>query len=79
VRAKKRQRRRSDRAWQRVDRLHAVKSADVADGVFAIAVRLFDGAMQPAELVGLAEHPAPVTFLLECLVRAHRFAGFESG
>jgi hypothetical protein len=28
--------------------------------------------MQLAELVGLAEYPASVTFLLECLVRSHR-------
>jgi hypothetical protein len=33
---------------------------------------LSDGAMQLAELVGLAEHPAPVTLLLEGLVRSHR-------
>jgi hypothetical protein len=30
----------------------------------AISVRLFDGAVQLAELVGLSEYPAPVTFLL---------------
>ena len=28
--------------------------------------------MQLAELVGLVEHPAPVTLLLEGLVRSHR-------
>jgi hypothetical protein len=30
----------------------------------AVAVRLIGGAAQAAELVGLAENPAPVTFLL---------------
>ena len=72
LRAKKRQRRRLDRAWQRVDGLHAIKAADVADGLVAISVRLFDSVAQLAELVGLAELPASVTFLLEGLVRSHR-------
>jgi hypothetical protein len=52
--------------------LHAVKAADVAHGLVAIAGGLLDGAAQPAELVGLPEQPAPFAFLLECLVRSHR-------
>src|SRR5208282_1813874 len=76
MRTKQRQRRRMDRAWQRVESLHAVKAADVADGLVAIAVRLFDGVAQLTEVVGIAEHPAPGTFLLEGLVRSHRSQPF---
>ena len=67
-----------DRAGQRIEGLHSVKAADVTDGLVAIAVRLFDGTVQLAELVGLAEHPAPVTFLLEGLVRSHTRADQDS-
>lgn len=44
------------------EHLHAVQAANVADR--AVAVGLIDGAAQASELVGLAEHRAPVVFLL---------------
>jgi hypothetical protein len=72
MRTEKRQRRRPDRAWQRVDRLYAVKAADVADGLVAISVRLFDGVTQASELGRFAEHEVFAVLLLEGLVRSHR-------
>jgi hypothetical protein len=51
VRTEQRQRRRPDRPRQCFDRLHAVQAADVADGSVAIAVRLFDGVAQLAEVI----------------------------
>jgi hypothetical protein len=77
-RAKKRQRRRPDRARQRADRLQAVQAADVADGAVAVACGLLDGVAQASELGRLAEHPAPVTLLLVGLVRSHRSPNSES-
>ena len=67
-----RQHRRPDRAGQRVESVHGVQAADIADGALAITGSLLDGVAQAPELVGFAELPAPVTFLLIGLVRAHR-------
>ena len=43
----------------------------VPGGPVPITVRLFNGVAQLAELDGFAEHPAPVTLLLEGLVLSH--------
>ena len=60
---------------QRVEPIHAVETADVAEGALAVAFGFLDGA---AVLIGLAEHPAPalVAFLLKGLVRSHRATTF---
>jgi hypothetical protein len=58
VRTEQRRRHRPDSAWQRIESLHPVKAADVADGSVVIAVRFFAGVAQLAEPVGLAEHVA---------------------
>jgi hypothetical protein len=59
-----RQHRRPDRAGQRIESVHGIQAANIADGALAIIGSLFDGVAQAPELVGFAEHPAPVTFLL---------------
>ena len=48
-----------------------VQVADITEGALAITRSLLDGVAQAPELVGFAEHPAPVTFLLMGLVRVH--------
>jgi hypothetical protein len=48
-----------------------IQAADIADGALAITGSLLDGTAQAPELVGFAEHPGPVTFLLKGPVRAH--------
>lgn len=63
-----RQHRRPDRAGQGIEPVHGVQAADIADG--ALTGSLLDGVAQAPELVGFAEHPAPVTFLLIGFVRA---------
>jgi hypothetical protein len=40
----------------RFDRLYAVQAADVADGLVAIAVRLFDGAALPGAILAATWH-----------------------
>ena len=57
---------------QRVEPVHAVQTADVADGALPVACGLLDGVAQVPELVGLAEHAAPVALLLKGLVQSHR-------
>jgi hypothetical protein len=47
-----------DRAGQRVESVHGVQAADIADGAIAIAGSLLDGVAQALELVGFAEHAA---------------------
>jgi hypothetical protein len=70
VRTEQRRRRRPDSAWQRIESLHPVKAADVADGSVVIAVRFFAGVAQLAEPVGLAEHVA-------WILRASRGCGLD--
>ena len=62
---------RPDRAGQRVESVHGVQAADIADGALAITSSLLDGVAQALELVGFAEHAAPITFLLIGFVCAH--------
>jgi len=65
-----RQHRRPDRAGQRVESVHGVQAADIADGALAITGSLVDGVAQTPELVRLAEHAASITVLQIGLVCA---------
>jgi hypothetical protein len=70
VRTEQRRRRRPDSAWQRIESLHAVQAADVADGSVVIAVRFFAGVAQLAEPVRLSEQVA-------WILRASRGCGLD--
>jgi hypothetical protein len=60
-----------DRAGQRIESVHGIQAANIADSAFAITGSFLDGVAQAPELAGFAKHPASVTFLLIGLVRSH--------
>jgi hypothetical protein len=72
VRTQQGQRGCPDAGRQRVERLHAVQAADVADGALAIACGLLDGVAQSPEFGRLAKNDVLAVLLLKGLVRAHR-------
>jgi hypothetical protein len=66
-----------DAGRQRVEAVHAVQAADVADGALAVACGLLNGVAQGPELGRVANHDAVVVLLLKGLVRSHRSRNSE--
>jgi hypothetical protein len=66
---------RPDRAGQRVESVHGVQAADIADGALAITSSLLDGVAQALELVGFAEHAALSAFAFTVAAPIARWPG----